>query len=647
MTKIPFANSSFVGGQATDLKLGIANSFAASQSIDFRKSPSQFTLLGRPVSETASTIVDLVQNEVMTDAGVIYAMGDTGYIYSRTGTTWTNFGKIRNGRFGITYRQDQQTIYLASDTTVSSITTVNATPTLNVDFYGISQSTYNNTDTMGFNVNANQSTGTLTTALGTSISETVTALRYFQTDIEPLNKLCVWVVAKGTGNWTLTIHDGLNNVIGSQTITNASLNNGAFNCFIFSSPLRASVAPAAQTYHFHLTSSVNNGTTCSVTANDMRTADMQLWADRLITTANGIHPIEQIQQFVAIGNGRYLSVWEPLGNAAPDNTEWQRHKLQFPPEWEVCGIAKMNEYIAIACENKQHGGIIFWWDGLSSTYNSFTEIPEGAPYAIHSYNNAVYYEAGGAWYAISTVDSMPQKIRTLPFGENSYGNSNNSTVVYPYAATTRNGIQLMAWPSITTNVNIPYGVYSWGRVDTNFSNSFGYSYLLSTGSTKWSNTNNLTIGMIKNFGDTLHISWRDDSKTPAYGIDVVNSSSPMPRFAKWESVIIDNGFMGKDKQANYMNATWLDLPDGVQCQLKYSINRGTWIYSPLFSNTNTWLGNSQATYAKLSCGQSIAQSRYTEVQIGLDVYCDDNIYLSPTITSVNLIFDDLGNEVLQ
>src|ERR1019366_7788407 len=108
--------------------------------------------------------------------------------------------------------------------------------------------------------------------------------------------------------------------------------------------------------------------------------------------------------------------------------------------------------------------------------------------------------------------------------------------------------------SITTNVNIPYGIYSFGRVDTSFPNSFGFSYLLSTGSTNWSNTNNLTIGMVKNFGDTLHISWRDDSKTPSYGVDVVNSSSPMPRFAKWEDTIFDHGYVGKEKEANYLDA---------------------------------------------------------------------------------------------
>jgi hypothetical protein len=673
MTKKPFINEVFAGGEATDKKIGIKYSFSKSQSIDFRSSPSQFTLLGRPTKEDNNAVVDLVQNEVMTNSGKIYGLGDKGYVYYRdTDGMWGNFGNIGStgnvgsGAFGMLYRKDQSSVYLASDTSVSSITTVDTVPALNADYYGISKSTYNNnSNTPGLNVNSDQSGGTKTTLIKTSYVEgAMSDSRYFQTDIEPINKIGVRVVSKGTGDWTLTVHDGLGSLLATSTVTNANLVNNDWNYFVFSSQVRVNVAPAAQTYHFHLTSTVGDGTVYSTIANDLSTADMNLWADRLINTTNGMHPMDQIQQFVVIGNGRYLSVWEPLGDPDPSNAEWQRHYLQFPPEYEVCGITHNNEYLYIACEvvsddptQNPQGGVIFVWDGIqkastqqnvtTGAYNYFIPIPEGSPYAIHSYKNVVYYNAGGAWYALASTDSQPQKIRTLPFGENGYNNNNNQTVVYPYAATTRNGIQLMAWPSITKNENIPYGVYSWGQTDTTLPNSFGYSYVLSTGSTRYSGANNLTIGMVKSFGDTLHISWRDDSNpTGDYGIDVVNSTSPLPLYATWESLIFDNGYVGKLKEADYMNATWLPLPDGVQIRLKYSIDRGDWQYSPYFSNSDPWFEGNPATYASFSIGQESQQARFNEIQVGIDVYSEEGIYETPTVTSITLIYDDLIDEAL-
>jgi len=662
MAKRAFTYKTFVGGQATDKKIGIKYSFANSESIDFRKSPSQFSLLSQPQADTSGIIDDLIQNEVMTDDGVIYSLGSTGNIYQRkTDGTFTVFGNIGSGGYGMVYRPDQDAIYLAGDTTVSSITTVSTNPTLNINAYGISQSTYNNNDnTPGINVNCDQSSGALTTSIKTSISEGDMLRRYFQTDIEPLNKIAVQVAAKGTGDWTLTLHDGLNNTLATSTITNTNLSNGQWAYFVFSDQIRVTVAPAAQTYHFHITSTVNDGTVYSTATNNLSSCNMQLWADRLVRTSNGFHPMTQIQQYIVIGNGRYLSVWEPLGDPNPSNTEWARHYLQFPPDLEVNSIDAMNEYLGILTQRvstdgnyNPNSGVLFWWDGIQKAasnvpigaYNYFTPIPDGTPQGAHTYRNVFYYEAGGSWYAVTSVDTQPQKIRLLPSGENGYDNNNNQTIIYPYATTTRNGIQLMAWPSKTINTNITYGVYSWGQVDTSMPTSFGLNYLLSTGKRNYTLGNNLTIGMVKSFGNTLHISWRDDEHSPnKYGLDILTATSPLPSTAKWESLIFDNGYVGKYKQADYMDVTWYDLPDNVEIVLKYSIDRGDWVYSERFSNTNQW--NGLNGYASFSIGESTEQARFHEIQVGIDIYTTGSVYLTPKITSCTLIFDDLSSENL-
>lgn len=662
-----YVYNSWVGGQAVDKKIGIKDSFADSQSLDFRKSPSQVSVLPQPIRTDAGTVVDLVQNEVMTASGITYSVGSNGNVYTcSTNGTWSLFGNIgQSGTFGLNYRQDQDAIYIPGTTTVSSITGISTAPTLNPGFYGESQSTYDNSTNAGFNVNSNQSGSTLTTAILTSYIENAQAQeRFFQTDIQPISKIGVNIVTKGSGDWTLVVHDGLNNQLSTVTITNANLTAGQVNYFTFVTPIQANVGPSnAQTYHFHLTSTVADGAVSSLATNDLSTCDMQLWANRLVATTNGIHPQVTFQQFECIGNGRYLSVWENLGEAAPSNSAWQRQKLSFPPGYEVCGLTVFNEYLAIACEfvtatNSAQQGIIFYWDGLSDTYNYFTRIPEGSPEAIHEFENAVYYVAAGNWYIITSVAATPQKIRSLPGSENVYTNSNTRTRVYPNVGTVRYGIHLLGWPSTTANTAINYGVYSWGKVDISQPNSFGYSYPLSTDTQNVNGSNNLTIGMVRNFGNIMHVSWRDDSSgIPTFGVDVVNAVSTPASFAKWESLIYDGGMVTKDKQVAYLEASWLTIQDGVSIVIKYSINRGPWVYSSGatsnaingFSNSNLWGPDNTTGYGRLDVGNpdGTIQERFNELQIGVDVYCDSTVTTTPIIIGVSAIFDPLVQELLQ
>lgn len=644
--------NSWVGGQAVDKKTGIANSFANSQSLDFRKSPSQMSVLPGTRRADNGVITDLIQNEVMTQSGRTYSIGSTGNIYTCSPSgSWSMFGNIGSvGTFGMNYRQDQDAIYIPGTTSVSSITTVSTNPILNVGYYGESQSTYNNSDQATFNVNSNQSGGTQATTILTSFQEdTLTQERFFQTDIQPISKIGVNIVDQGVGNWTLVVHDGLNTQLGTATISNANLTVGV-NYFVFPTPIQVNVGPnAAQTYHFHLTSTVADGQVSSTSLNDLSTCDMQLWANRLVQTTNGIHPQVTFQQFECIGNGRYLSVWENLGEAAPSNSAWQRQKLSFPPGYEVCGLAVFNEYLVIATErittgtNTPQEGIIFYWDGLADTYNYFTQIPEGSPEAINEFENAVYYVAGGNWYTITSVAATPQKIRRLPGSENVYMGSNTQTRVYPNVATVRYGIHLLGWPSTTMNTDIPYGVYSWGKVEYTQPDSFGYSYILSTGSQAKTDTNNLTIGMVQNFGNVLHISWQDGT---TFGVDVIDSNSTPAPFATWEALIEDNGIVTKQKLASYMDGHWLDIQDGVQIQLKYSINRGDWVYSPLYSNANLWEVDNDTNYARLDVGSASEEERFYEAQVGIDIYCDSTVTVPPTIVGASMPFDDMNSEEL-
>jgi hypothetical protein len=609
--------SKFTGGMSHDLKEGFANSFAYSKSINFRKSPTQLTLYPKTVKSSGNTVTDLVTNSCMVSNGDLYFIGDTGNFYKRAASdgTWSLIGDVgTDTAYGLVYRQDQDIIYIMKSTDVATYYPVSGTPSLTASKYATS-------------VDQSLTGGASHYDLTTGVNEGATHKQTFTPEYEPLYSIKVWVVAKGTGNWTLTVHDDANNVIGTSTVANGSLSNGALNEFVLSSVGRMLVKPNARTYHFHLTSSVADGTCMTTTVHDLETADFQTLASRLISTQNGMHPAILFQQYMCVGNERYLSVFEPLADP-PLNTQWQRHKLTFPPGYEVCGLAIYDEFIAVACEKRSSSsskefqdGKIFFWDGTAGTYNYFIDVPEGSPFSMFSHKNILYYIAGGEWFAYA--GGQPVALRKFPNIDGEYTDANHYIVNYPYTGTIRNGVLLQGFPSETSNATIEHGVYSYGATNKNYPNSFGYDFKISTGTKLCTNT--LRIGHVKNYGEELFISWRDNT---TYGVDIVNNSSDPATSASFESLIIDDGKAYKEKLALDIDISFETLPANVSITPKYKIDRGAWV---------TGTAVTSGTTSRLSINK-----RFKEIQVGFDIV--STATATPVITSVSFNYDDLKEE---
>ncbi len=609
---------SFVGGNATDSKIGPKGSFAYSRQLDFRKRPSQMSVLPAPFQTGIGVIDDLVQDMVQVADGTRYALGSSGNFYKiDTSSVWTVIGNVGTGAYGLVYRSDIDAIYISSTTYASLYSPVSNSPTLNIAQYAQTKST---------NTFATSSGGGQTYSVLAAISEGAGDLRSFRSDIEPLYSIKVNITTVGTGNWTVTLHDGLNNVLGTSTVANANVALGLQE-FVFTTPVRALVDPSGngngRIYHFHVTSTVADGKIATSVASDCSTADFEIWANRFVSPNNGMHVGTSFLNFVVFGNERYLTVWEPLSDN-PQNAEWQRHKLIFPAGYEVCGLAATNEYLAIACEKRStsptktfQDGKIFFWDGVTNGYNFFIDCPEGAPYAIQTYHNSIYYISGNAIY--QWAGAQPVKVQNMPNVETEFSGVVNQTFVYPHCSTVRQNILMFGYPSQTTNTSMEHGVYSWGGYDKNYPPALGYSYITSnmvTSGVRTNNgSNNLRIGMVKSYVDQMYISWRDDT-TGGYGVDLVDNTSTASTSASYESVIFDAGAVYKEKIALRYRVSFLPLPAGAIVTPKYKVERGSWVNgTPVTTGTNAYIYFPSKRYYEIQVGFEITGTATSPVQI--------------------------------
>jgi hypothetical protein len=596
-------NQQFYGGQSSDEAIGTAASFSYSRALEHRRNPSQLTVLPGPRKISAGVITDLILNMVQTKSGDRYAYGDQGNIYKvDTSNVVTSAGKLSTGSDGCLYRSDSDAIYFATQTDVQRMYPMSGTPALD-QTYGPSKS---------IDTAATRSGGALTYTVPTTLTES--DLCSFQPDIEPFYSIKVKVVAKGTGNVTLTLHDGLNNVLGTSTITAANMTTGQVE-FVFSSQIRALVKPNARTYHFHLTSTVADTTITVATANSLQTADYELWAYRLVDTVNNLHPMIQFEQFNCIGNGNYLAVWEPLSDSSPPNSEFQRHRLTFPAGFEVCGLAVTDEFLVIATAKYSSNntkdfqeGKLFTWDGTAQTYNQVVDVSGGSPEGITSHENYPYFFVNGtlcAWPGGKNI----VKVRTLANTDTTYTDTIDATRVYPNMMTVRDGLLHCGYPSYTSNTAIEHGVYVWGSLEKNYAASFNYGYVPSSMQTTTTGAA-LQIGCVRNFGDEMYLSWKDAGG--GYGLDIVDSLCDPAPVAKWRSRRFDAGAIYKDKQALRTQLDTASLPSGVTITPTYRIDDAAEVVQSEFAmgsgDTKKVATIAPGTFKRIVYGFDIASS---------------------------------------
>lgn len=612
MAEDSITKTQFYGGISPFQKVGVGGtpdiSCRFAKNINIHEDVSYITLTPKATKVSGSTVIEMPKwaaDGTPHDTNR-YFYDEAGNLYKETsGGTWSLLratATIGNGAAGQGLDVFDDFLYYATSTTLGRYGKLSGTPAFNDDF--LSDGTTNVDQEL-------VATGS-TYTLATSIAETATHRQTFTPTRDPLKAIIILVASKGTGDFTVTVHDSNNVSVGTATVVTANITGSANNTFTFSTPLRLTIG---NEYHFHVTVSTGTSTVTTNTASDLETVDFQTIFGILVADTN-FHPIQEHLNGIVIGNEHYLAYW--------DLAIYNPNRIVLAPGFNVRSLTKINEFVVAECWrgtdiNGVEEGRRYYWDGTSPVFNFYEDIPVGLPNAVVNTRNrliGVYGSRGGIYIGndpIQKIQDAPKLVR------------GKKVEVYPGAITSWQGRTYIGYSASTDDGSgLVQGVYEYGASRDGLPEALTLAYTISTGTVT---ATTLKIGMVKAFGNDLYIGW-DDNGT--FGVDKVSKDSNPATSGSFEDLIFDNNAPQKDKLAKELVITFEALQSGDSVTPKYRINRTTSF------TTGTAVTTVGATKAILQINK-----RFKEIEYGLDL-ATTNTY--PIITSIYFVFDDLREE---
>lgn len=656
---IIISQTAFYGGMGTDRKIGIKNSFADTECMDSRKSPSSLSVLPEASKLSGSSLGSLINSMEQSPDGVRWGLATDGKLYkistSNVISLATTLPNWTAGTFGdLAYWGNTDTLYITGTDRVYAYGPLAGSPTateLTGDYSTyptVAQILARDRDDKWVG-NGISRWGYLTGGSGsydvpTTLSEAEADTCIFLPDQAPMIAIDVEFNAKaGSGTVTLEVHNAANEVIATSTLAHGDVTTSGKTRFTFSQTKLAEVRNFGTEYHLHLVASASGFKVNVYEANKLYGLHFYYYASLLYNTIKKYHPIiNWAGAKLLIGNGQYLSDWLPSGLTTVDGSEFQRHRVIVENGMEVTSLTTNDEYIVLGSEKVGtvgsrpfQQGMLGFWDGVADALNFKVDTPMGDPKSLYTYENITYMIIDGAIYAY-TGGKVLIKVRTLQDSQSEFSGVADDTSVYNKSMTVRRGIMLVAYPSITSLTTMRYGVYSFGSVDKNYPKSFYYSYKIPEAVGNYNDSDySYEIGGIWNYGDSLYYSYRiydKDTATSSYNLACIDNSSVPAKKFKYESLAYDGGMPWKQKMAMRVGASFDPLPTGTNIKLKYKIDNGSWVVDDRVLNA----GDTEV-YKEIN-------KRFHDVQFGFDGENDNTNTKSPRITSVALNVRDLGEE---
>lgn len=461
-----------------------------------------------------------------------------------------------------------------------------------------------------------------TYTLAVAINEGATHRQTFIPTKDPQKSVQVLIAAIGTGNWTLTVHDSLNREVAAKTVANASLNTGDFE-FTFASVWRPVIGAS---YHFHITSTVADGTVTTTTTVDLETVDFHTYYQFLVEDI--YHPIAKYLNFLVIANERYLALW--------DGVTYDPHKLTLPSGYRIRCLGFWRGFLMAGIWKGSSmydydQGYMFIWNGTDKTWTDNFPVPQGGINAIIS-GDPMYFIAGYSGDFMKYEGGRPSKIRRLP-------NMTDKTYmeIYPNAMNTWRALNYIGVAGTSDSTLLERGVYAYGTLHEELPETLSFDYPLSLGA---STSTSVEVGLVYPVGSKLLIGWKNGSN---YAIDVVSPTASPFMTAKYEGLITDLDKIWGEKGVNYLRGYFKALSSGDSMKLKYKIDReSSWNEGDITSTDNQNGYTATANDKEVRMPIPTADSRFNEFQFGVNIATSNNT--SPEFYGIAAEVDGLEQE---
>lgn len=226
----------------------------------------------------------------------------------------------------------------------------------------------------------------------------------FELEKEPMYSITVTVAVKGTGSWTMVLHDGSDHEITSVELTNDQLPPAGSDVkFVFGEQIRGKIGA---TYHVHFYSSNGTGAIRSNSSSTLQAADISLEAYRLVDTGGFGHATIQLGARSYICNEKYIAEWEMLDLTDNAFAGYDPHKLIAPSEVIYLCADIYNQYTAFggglkrgtdADNDNPTEGVISFWNGVDDFFEFHLPVPQGPVETLKCIGNIVHFIARGTW----------------------------------------------------------------------------------------------------------------------------------------------------------------------------------------------------------------------------------------------------------
>lgn len=404
-----------------------------------------------------------------------------------------------------------------------------------------------------------------TYALGIALSEAPADRQTFQPTKEPVKSVQLNIDDKGTGDWTVVIHDALNREIASVTVPNAQLSDGYYE-FTFAESFRPILTAS---YHVHVYSTVADGVIVSSSLNDMEgtTGNTGAYFATFyqILVDDIYHPMTQFQNFLVIGNERYVAKLE-AGNL------FNPHQITLPAGYRVRCFAKWNEYLAIGVWKGNSitdtdQGKVFLWDGSTDTsgtsnVNTIVDVLEGGVNSMQGAAGILYIISGYEGKLSLYGGGATEKATQIPLLKR-----DEYCETAPGAMTMWRSILRFGSTLNTDSSTVHQGVYGYGRLNAKYPNSLGFDFPLSLGD---QTSNSVRIGCVFPAGQSLYTGWQSGN---VFGIDRVSVTSDCYETATIEHCIIDGRRMSQKKLPLVWRVDCEPLTEGQSILIYYKADR--------------------------------------------------------------------------